>query len=97
MLTDGWTAGNYAVAPDGSLWAGWDVWDGDRDTVGVCDGISRFDGLTWIRYLSGTCVGLGGMDIAPDGSVWLFATHGPKRDGPSSLYVITPAAAAGTE
>jgi hypothetical protein len=39
---------------------------------------------------------LGGMDIAPDGSVWALASEGAGVD-PQHLYVITPEAGAATE
>jgi len=86
----------YAVAPDGSFWTGWtDRSDGD------CEGVNRFDGQTWMRYLPGMCPS--GVDIAPDGSVWLVArewddceaAQGPEP-GPY-LYVITPEAMTATE
>jgi len=94
MLPGGWDAEPYAVAPDGSFWAGWP----SRSEDG-CQGVSRFDGRTWGRYLPGMCVHwLGGMDIAPDGSVWLVARSGPPgSENPSSLYVITPEAVAASE
>jgi hypothetical protein len=73
MLPGGWFVAPYAVAPDGSFWAGWPV----RPEEGWGQGVSRFDGRTWLRYLPGMYVHwLGGMDIAPDGSVWALASEG---------------------
>ena len=95
MLPGGWFAAPYAVAPDGSFWAGWP----NRSEEDSCQGVSRFDGRTWVRYLPGMCVfWLGGMDIAPDGSVWALAGEGSGADDePRHLYVITPEAVAGAE
>ena len=90
-MLPGWgvRADEYAVAPDGSLWANW---------TGR-GGISRFDGRTWVRYLPGTFVG--GMDVAPDGSMWLIARDrqepGEPPDDSQSLYVITPKAVPASE
>ena len=87
----------YAVAPDGSFWAGWSVFDGDRDTD-LYPGISRFDGQTWMRYLPGMAAfrdghrpgwfGVGGRK----GVVRLRAAQGPEPE--ANLYVITPEAVA---
>ena len=95
MLGGGWDAGPYAVAPDGSFWAGWP----SRSVVEGCQGVNRFDGETWVRYLPGMCVPwLGGMDIAPDGSVWVHAWEGEDLwAGSGHLYVITPEAVAASE
>jgi len=64
-------------------------------------GVSRFDGRTWVRYLPGMYVPYLGMDIAPDGSVWVHAWEGEDREdpyaGPGHLYVITPEAVAATK
>ena len=90
-MLPGWgvRADEYAVAPDGSLWANW---------TGR-GGISRFDGRTWVRYLPRTFVG--GMDVAPDGSMWLIARDrqepGEPPDDSQSLYVITPKAVPASE
>jgi len=93
-MVPAWRAAGYtyAVAPDGSFWAGWNRGEGDE-----CEGISRFDGRTWVRYLPGMCVPRLGMDIAPDGSVWALASEGFGVDEPRYLYVITPEAVADTE
>ena len=96
MLPGGWGAEPHAIAPDGSFWQGWGMSDGS------CEGVSRFDGQTWVRYLPGMCVSwLGGMDIAPDGSVWVHAREreaGEDRfSGSGHLYVITPEASAARE
>ena len=88
MLPGGWFVAPYAVAPDGSFWAGWPR----RSQEDWGQGVSRFDGQTWVRYLPGMYVHwFGGMDIAPDGSVWVLASEGAGVD-PQRLYVITPEA-----
>ena len=85
----------YAVAPDGSFWSGWMVYDTGSDTVRY-PGISRFDGQTWTRYLPGMFAFA--MDIAPDGSVWVVAMDWYDHEsaqGPEpkpNVYVITPEA-----
>ena len=82
-----WYLQEYLVAPDGSLWADW------LASEAGCTGVIRFDGLGLQRYLlPGMAAGdfcLDGMDIAPDGSVWLMTEV--------DLYVITPEAVAATE
>jgi hypothetical protein len=90
----------FAVAPDGSLWAS--RWQGGKAPKGVgwdiplddgsaaCDGVSRFDGETIDHFLPGRCIT---MDIAADGSVWLLAGDKEGR----GLYVITPEAVAAAE
>jgi hypothetical protein len=90
-----WVIAPHGVAPDGSFWAAWSGSGvhGTPDALGV----NRFDGRTWMRFLPGTESGwLSGMDIAPDGSVWVLA--GTTVLEPD-LYVITPeaVAAAGKE
>ncbi len=83
------------VAPDGSFWAGWLA----RSEEDSCQGVSHFDGQTWVRYLPGMCLPWLGMAIAPDGSVWVHAfEEGDDEEpfaGPGHLYVITPEAVAG--
>ena len=39
------------TAPDGSFWAGWTVQHDVNDSR--CQGVSRFDGRSWTRYLAG--------------------------------------------
>ena len=73
-----------ASSPAGDSWID-DWFRAVRDGHLVCDGIARFDGVTLDRFLPGQCVS---MDIAADGSVWVFAGDDEGRD----LYVITPAA-----
>ena len=82
-----WGRQEYLVAADGSLWADWPEGK-DR-----CAGVLRFDGLSTRRFsmpgMADDYSCLDGMDITPDGSVWVAAGH--------DLYVITPEAVAGTE
>ena len=97
-----WRVGSqspHGVAPDGSFWAAWP----GRGALGTPDflGVNRFDGRAWERYLPDMYVHPLGMDIAPDGSVWLIAwedkgvdDQGYWSDG--HLYVITPGAVAAT-
>jgi hypothetical protein len=91
----------FEVAPDGSLWSSlWRSADGSDPVLAgwwerraavedgrlVCDGLARFDGMTWSRFLPGQCIS---MDIAADGSVWVLADN--------ETYVITPEAVAASE
>ncbi len=94
-----WSRVPHGVAPDGSFWAAWP----GRGALGTpdCLGVNRFDGRAWERYLPDMYVHPLGMDIAPDGSVWLIAWEdkgvddlGYRSDG--HLYVITPEAVAAT-
>jgi hypothetical protein len=80
-MRPGWgiNAFEYAIAPDGSIWA---TWDGH---------ISRFDGVERVRFLPETFVG-GFLDISPDGAVWLIAWDRQAPSVTPSLYVITPEA-----
>ena len=97
--------GEPHVAPDGSLWvpSRLGVMDRDPDLGGghrnVCghgiDGVARFDGETWSRFLQGRCVEV--MDIAADGSVWMLASKSDARFPLAHVYVITPEAAAAPE
>ena len=97
--------GEPHVAPDGSLWVPLrlGVLERDPDLGGghqvVCDhgidGVARFDGETWSRFLPGRCVEA--MDIAADGSVWLLASKSDARFPLARTYVITPKALAATE
>ena len=80
---------------------GYDIDLGDVLRV-VCDhgidGVVRFDGETWSRFLQGRCVEA--MDIAPDGSVWLLAKESDEsgaRYPVAHTYVITPEAVAASE
>ena len=59
------------------------------------DGVARFDGETWSRFLQGRCVEA--MDIAADGSVWMLASKSDARFPLAHVYVITPEAVAATE
>ncbi|MGD8485914.1 MAG: hypothetical protein PVG27_13230 [Chloroflexota bacterium] len=90
MRPAGWHWGTYDVAPDGSYWAGWSVQGNPEEGRPRCEGVSRFDGLTWERHLPGKCID--DMDIAPDGSVWVIADDQEGKD----LYAITPEAVAAT-
>jgi hypothetical protein len=97
--------GEPHVAPDGSLWvpSRLGVIERDPDLGGghrnVCghgiDGVARFDGETWSRFLPGRCVEV--MDTAADGSVWLLASKSDARFPLAHVYVITPEAVAATE
>jgi len=80
----GINAFEYAIAPDGSIWA---AWDGH---------ISRFEGVEWVRFMPETSV-TDSDDISADGAVWLTARDRQGRGDTPSLYVITPDAVAGTE
>ena len=66
-----------------------------------CDGIVSFDGETVTCFLRDRCIY--GMDIAPDGHVWLQGGEPgevPRQHGsPTTIhtYVITPEAISGTE
>jgi hypothetical protein len=86
----------FSVAPDGSLW--FSLWQKGAKGVGGhdCDGLARFDGATFDRFLRGRCTK--SMDIAPDGSVWLRA-HDADLELVRSfdLYVITPEAVSAAE
>jgi hypothetical protein len=91
----GW--GEPHVAPDGSLWVPPRLGESGVEVRSVCDhaidGVARFDGKTWSRYLLGHCVQT--MDIAGDGSVWLLATE--SDEDLRHLSVITPEAVAAAE
>jgi hypothetical protein len=74
-------SGVFEVAADGALWL----------RTSDCDGVLRFDGTTWTRYLEGLCVY--SADSAPDGAVWLRAgrwTDPPDvgSAGPVDTYVV---------
>ena len=71
--------GFVRAAPDGSVWL---------SPAG--DGIARFDGRSWTRYLSGTS--MYAIDIGTDGSVWLQAQGLPGGDRPDDVhtYLIPP-------
>ena len=75
----GINAFEYAIAPDGAIWAAWD------------GRISRFDGVEWVRFLPETSVG-GFFGISPDGAVWLTGWDRQEPGDSPSLYVITPEA-----
>jgi hypothetical protein len=83
------------AAPDGAVWMN----TGTEWSYGnaMCDGIARFDGTTWERYLRGSCVYA--FDVAPDGAVWLQAGDwdAGADPGPIHTYVITPTAVAAPE
>ena len=76
------------VAPDASVWVGLSA------NTRSCAGIGHFDGVTWHRYLTDSCIE--SLDIAADGSVWVLADK-VVGTGITDAYVITPeAVAAGT-
>jgi hypothetical protein len=93
------------VAPDGTLWVPSrlgvlgrdpDLGGGQRNVCGHgIDGVARFDGETWSRFLAGRCVEA--MDITTDGSVWLLASRSDARFPLARVYVITPEAVAAAE
>jgi hypothetical protein len=97
--------GEPHVASDGSLWvpSRLGVMERDPDLGGghrnVCghgiDGVARFDGERWSRFLQGRCVET--MDIAADGSVWLLASKSGAQFPLANVYVITPEAVAAIE
>jgi hypothetical protein len=107
LAKDGWVPddlqrsrwGEPHVAPDGSLWVPSRlgvIGGGHRSVCGPgIDGVARFDGETWSRFLQGRCVEV--MDIAADGSVWLLASTSDARFPLAHVYVITPEAVAATE
>ena len=88
----GWGSGVvFRAARDGSVWL----------TPSACDGLARFDGEVWLRYLSGRCVY--GFDFGPDGTVWVQAAspHGQGESAepepfPVDTFVIRPEVAAST-
>ena len=81
-----------AVSPDGSVWV--DASTSNGGSWAECDGVARFDGTTWSRFLPGHC--LFDIDFAPDGSAWVLAAAEGMQDE-IHPYVITPEAAASTE
>jgi hypothetical protein len=101
----GYPQGEPHVAADGSLWVPTrlgvihfdpDLGVGHRIVCGDgIDGVARFDGETWSRFLPGRCVEA--MDIAADGSVWLLAKESDARFPVAHVYVITPEAVAAKE
>jgi len=80
-------APQFEVAPDGSVWFG--VRAGPLGGPWQsCDGVSRFDGETWQRYLSGLCVRA--IDVTVDAAVWLLAKD--PHESLRHVYLITPEA-----
>ena len=56
-----------------------------------CDGVDRFDGQTWTRFLWNHCVY--SLEFGDDGSVWLLAVDRDPETRPLprlELYVIRP-------
>ena len=80
------------AAPDGSVW----LTPGDGPDPSRCNGLARFDGDTWSRYLAGTCIYA--LDVAPDGTAWAQGgtawAQGGTGDGlapgPIETYAIRP-------
>jgi hypothetical protein len=68
------------AAPDGSVWIDTGIIQRDPE---ACDGLVRFDGVRFDRYLEGRCIT---MDIDALGSAWVLAND--------EVYVITPEAVA---
>ncbi len=93
--------GPLEVAPAGSVWLSptserrFGMGDGD------CDGLARFDGVTWTRYLRDACIYA--VDTAADGTLWVQAGEWLRTDdeypppGAVHTYAITPEAVAATE
>lgn len=82
------------AAPDGSIWLGLarDPGPGeatDQRTGSKCEGLARFDGARWDRYLADVCIRW--VEVAPDGAI-LAGTHG-TRDDPditTAGYLVLP-------
>ena len=82
------------VAPDGSLWVTYTLGPEPLEPPD-CEGVARFDGETWSRFLTSHCVM--DMEIASDGSVWVngwVQDAEGNRASPDNTYVIRPDAAA---
>lgn len=92
----GWSPGQvFRAGPDGSVWL-------TPQAASGCDGLAKFDGEAWVRYLSGRCVY--GFDIATDGTVWVQAGDVPYQETleepepfPVDTFVIRPEAAASSD
>ncbi len=83
------------IAPDGSLWVTHPL---APPTLAPpdCEGVVRFDGETWSRFLTSHCIAE--IAIAADGSVWAngwIQDDEGNRGSPYYTYVIRPEAAAG--
>ena len=78
------------AAPDGSVWL--TPGDGpeplERAPWG-CNGLARFDGTTWSRYLAGTCIY--SLDVAPDGTAWAQGGTGDEPGAGADRDVRHPA------
>jgi len=85
------------VAPDGAAWviSRLGRWGDQPVCTDDFGGVSRFDGETWSRFLSDSCIE--SMDIAADGSIWLLATESDARYPTLHTYVISPEAVVATE
>lgn len=86
------TGGFLRGSPDGSAWV--TVAAGNDD--GDCDGLARFDGEAWTRYLPERCIFA--IDIAPGGTAWVQAARmDVDEDGiwlplePVQTYAVRPA------
>jgi len=70
---------------------------------GDCDGLARFDGVTWTRYLRDACIYA--VDTAADPTLWVQAGEWLRTSdedqvplpGAVHTYVITAEAVAATE
>jgi hypothetical protein len=71
--------GGIRAASDGSVWM-----TAASGLEGPSDGVARFDGVSWQRYLSGQLAW--DLDVAPNGTAWVNVGD--------STYVITPEAVA---
>jgi hypothetical protein len=74
-------------APDGVLWLSLGR-SGNPPPGG--EGLSRFDGASWQRYLAGHFID--SIAVAPDGLTWVLAREQLRRTSPFKLFVITPEA-----
>ena len=77
------------VSPDGSAWVnatGAPAPGSEGTAVRSCDGVARFDGLTWQPFLAGSCIA--DLDFAPDGSAWVVALDPTSQE--VGTYVISP-------
>ncbi|CAN5816748.1 hypothetical protein BH23CHL8_BH23CHL8_03180 [soil metagenome] len=91
----GWSqeeGGFLRASPDGGVWV--TVSTGKQSGNFDCDGLARFDGTTWSRYLPMACIFA--IDIAADGTAWVQAARMDPRISqglplePVQTYAIRP-------